>query len=333
MKKVLHRLGNTTKGGLLAWTMVAMAACQQVPLPQGAKADTRSLLSTASQETSKRLPGSYGSPITLANLKDPAVKESSGLVASRSTPGLYWTHNDSGDGPFIYAFDDRGARRGVWRITGASADDWEDIAAGPGPQRDIPYLYIGDIGDNSERRAQITIYRVPEPTITAADAQSTKSKPRLTEPSDTIRLRYPDGKHDAEALLVHPQTGNIYVITKMPFASSGVYEAAAPHSTTGATTLSRIGELSVPSLFGGIITGGDISPDGRSVALCDYVQGYEIALPDSRAAFNTIWKRPLTQITLGSRKQGEAIAYRQDGKALLATSEGLPAPLIQVVRR
>lgn len=221
----------------------------------------------------------------------------------------------------------------MWRVTGAAARDWEGIAAGPGPQRNTPYLYIGDIGDNSARRAEIIVYRVPEPAITAADAGSTKSKPRLTAAAETIRLRYPDGKHDAEALLVHPVTGNIYIVTKTPFENPSVYEAVAPVNITNATTLRRVGELNLPSFFGGIITGGDIAPNGRRVALCDYMQGYEIVLPDSEAAFSTIWQRPLKPIALGNRKQGEAIAYRLDGKALLATSEGSRAPLIQVVRR
>jgi hypothetical protein len=265
-------------------------------------------------------------------LQDPAIKESSGLVASRSTPGLFWTHNDSGDGPFIYGFDSRGSRKGVWRVADASARDWESIAAGPGPQRNQSYLYIGDIGDNQERRSEIIVYRVPEPTITAADASSTKSKPRLTEGAEAIRLRYPDGKHDAEALLVHPVTGNLYIITKIAFANPSIYEATRPVSSDRPITLTRLGELNIPSLLGGIITGGDISPDGRRVALCDYMQAYEIVLP-SVAAFNTIWKQPLRPIQLGQRKQGEAIAYRLDGNALLATSEGSPAPLIQVLRR
>ena len=69
------------------------------------------------------------------------------------------------------------------------------------------------------------------------------------------------------------------------------------------------------------------------MALCDYVQGYEIALPDASAEFDRIWKQPLTPIALGQREQGEAIGYRLDGKALIATSEGRRAPLIQVVRR
>ena len=76
----------------------------------------------------------YGQPTTLATIKDKSISESSGLVASRTTPGAYWTHNDSGDGPFIYAFDTRGDSLGTFRVTGAQARDWEDIAAGPGPQ-------------------------------------------------------------------------------------------------------------------------------------------------------------------------------------------------------
>ena len=80
-----------------------------------------------------------------------------------------------------------------------------------------------------------------------------------------------------------------------------------------------------------MITGGAISPDGRRLALCDYKQAYEIVLSNGQP-FDSIWKQPLTTIALGDRKQGEAITYRLDGKALLATSEGLPTPLIQVER-
>jgi hypothetical protein len=69
------------------------------------------------------------------------------------------------------------------------------------------------------------------------------------------------------------------------------------------------------------------------VALCDYVQGYEIVLPDAALAFNLIWKQTLKPIAMGQREQGEAIGYSLDGKALLATSEGRHAALFQVTRR
>ena len=274
----------------------------------------------------------YGQATTLATIKDKSIAESSGLVASRTTPGAYWTHNDSGDGPFIYAIDTRGDSLGTFRVNGAQARDWEDIASGPGPQPNKSYLYIGDIGDNDAVRPEVIVYRVAEPTLSNATRKFTKSRPGSTEPAEAIRLKYPDGPHDAEALLVHPRTGNIYIVTKVVIANPSVYEAVAPFSAGQPITMRRIGETHVPSLFGGVITGGSISPDGRRVALCDYFQGYEIVLPAGDSNFNDIWKQKMTGFDLGKRKQGESITYRLDGRALLATSEGKQGPLIQVER-
>src|SRR5215211_1034700 len=271
---------------------------------------------------------SYGPPTIIATIKDASIMESSGLVASRTKPNAYWTHNDSGNGPLIYAFDTRGDSLGVFRVSGADARDWEDISIGPGPQRDKSYLYIGDIGDNDKERSELVVYRVAEPVLN--NQKSTSSRPGITEPAEAIRLQYPDGKHDAEALLVHPTSGNIYIVTKVPLAKPVVYEAPAPFVPNKLITMRRIGAVKVPSLFGGVITGGSISPDGRRVALCDYFQGYELVLPATSANFNDIWKERMMGFDLGKRKQGESIAYRLDGKALLATSEGKQSPLFQV---
>lgn len=274
----------------------------------------------------------YGAPTTIATIKEKSISESSGLAASRSTPSAYWTHNDSGDGPFIYAFDTRGESFGVFRVTGAEARDWEDIAAGPGPQPNKSYLYIGDIGDNDAKRDEVVVYRVAEPPLSTTTRKLTKTRPGSTEPAEAIRLKYPDGKHDAEALLVHPITGNIYIVNKVPIANPVVYEATAPFTAGKLVTMRRIGEIRVPSIFGGVVTGGSVSPDGRRVALCDYFQGYEIVLPAGSRDFDDIWRQKMIGFDLGKRKQGEAITYRLDGKALLATSEGKQSPLIQVIR-
>lgn len=275
----------------------------------------------------------YGTPTKLANLKNPSIEESSGLAASRSNPGIYWTHNDSGDGPFVYAFDAAGESRAVFRVAGAQARDWEDMAIGPGPQKGSSYLYLGDIGDNEESRTEIVVYRVAEPKLAATDKTSSKTNPRTTARADAIRLRYPDGKFDAETLLVHPTSGNLYIITKVMLKNATVYEAAAPFVAGKVISMKRIGEIKVPSLMGGVLTGGSISPDGRRIALCDYLQGYEAVLPPSSRNFNDIWKQTVTGFSLGQREQGEAITYRADGKALLATSEGTRPPLIQVELR
>jgi hypothetical protein len=316
-----------------ACLLSCVSACQQVSVSRDVRAVPRDQQKTVANAGAARRAEIYGPPVTLGVLSHKEVSESSGIVSSRTTPGLHWTHNDSGDGPFLYAFDSRGAHKGVWRVTGATARDWEGIAVGPGPERSTNYLYIGDIGDNRVARSEMRVYRVPEPVITSVDASSTKANPISTKQVEIIRLRYPDGSHDAEALLVHPVNGNIYIVTKIPFGNPIIYEAQATLGTAEAITMVRVGEISLPGFFGGLITGGDISPDGSRVALCDYGQAYEWVLPPAGASFNEIWKQPLTTIDLGERKQGEAIGYRLDGRALLATSEGKRAPIIQVVRR
>lgn len=253
------------------------------------------------------------------------MTESSGVVASRRAPGRYWTHNDSDDGAVLYCLDDRAASCGTWTVTGAEAFDWEDIAAGPGPQPDTPYLYVGDIGDNLGVRPSIVVYRVvePEPGVT----------PGATARAEALTLRYPDGPHDAEALMVHPTSGDVYVVVKEP--APGVYVARAPLAAGTAKAMVKVATLPVGGASAlSSVTGGDISPDGTRVAVCTYAEGYELVLPAGAAAFDDVWAQPVRPLTLGPRPQGEAIAYRSDGRALVTTSERRfgAAPLHQISR-
>src|SRR4051812_5338063 len=269
-------------------------------------------------------------PAQIATLEDRRINESSGVVASRRSPGLFWTHNDSGDGPFVYAFDRAGRSRGTWRVEGAQAIDWEDIAAGPGPARGESYLYAGDIGDNGREREFIVVYRFPEPEVISDFAGANGGPTHSTQEAEAIRLKYPDGAHNAEALAVHPTTGDLYVITKAT-AEAGVYKLAAPFDPKVVNTLSKVATLRGPDFFGTLVTGADIAPDGRRVALCDYAQGYELKLPEGSKDFDEVWKQMPTALSLGARLQGESVAYRLDGAALLATSENTPTPLFEVV--
>src|SRR5262245_7227479 len=243
---------NAGKIFLLA-AVLFLGACQRLPVTESAQADPKPQ-STPPSPPTKDSHGSYGPAQTLGTIRNSAITESSGLVASRSMPGVYWTHNDSGDGPYLYAIAETGESRGVLRVDGARAIDWEDIAAGPGPAPGKSYLYVGDIGDNNSVRPEVVVYRLPEPS--SLDAKSTKVKPQISQSAEAFRLRYPDGSHDAEALLVHPTTGDLYIVTKVAFASPSVYKAVAPLLSGKVTTLTHLGEIKLPSLFGGIITGG-----------------------------------------------------------------------------
>lgn len=274
----------------------------------------------------------YGAPTVIAHLENSDVDESSGIVASRRNPGLFWTHNDSGGAPLLYLFDRKGRDLGTWRVRGATATDWEDIAIGPGPVRGRSYLYIGDIGDNRRSRREVVVFRVEEP---AAGRPGATSETQMSAP---LRFRYSDAPHDAEALAVHPHTGDIYIIVKArgEETRTSVYRARAPHRTGSVTTFKLLGDVNLPAeselvLLIGRATGADISPDGRRVVICDYLRAYEAVLP-TNAGFDAIWRQPFTALSLGPRKQGEAVCYRLDGRALLATSEGRPCPLIETVR-
>jgi hypothetical protein len=273
--------------------------------------------------TTGATPGSYGPPVRLGDIADENVYESSGVVASRANPGRLWTHNDSDDGPVLYCLERDGRSCGRWQVDGAEARDWEDIAAGPGPRLGAgeSYLYIGDIGDNLRDQGRLVVYRVPEPQLTEPNPAASGE----TAPAEAIRLRYEDEPHDAEALMVHPTTGDIYVVTKnIPPA---VYKASP-----GSSTLTRVATLQLGTP--GFVTGGDISPDGRRVILCTLATGVELALPDTPGGgFDEIWTQPPTTVILPRRAQGEAIAYRLDGNAVITTSELSASPLHEVARR
>jgi hypothetical protein len=259
-------------------------------------------------------------PRVIANVQIPGLNESSGLAASRRHPGVFWTHNDGG-GPYLYAFDRAGKQRGRVRITGAKIYDWEDIAIGPGN-----HIFIGDIGDNERRRKHIIVYRVEEP-----DPVDSKSKP-----AQPIVMRYPDDAHDAEALLVHPKTGDIYIVTKARGSDMRTRVYKAPAAARSSVMLKHVADVSFPNesaftLLIGRITGGAISPGAKHVVLCDYFRAYEASVP--RDNFDAVWTQRWQLVDIGSRTQGEGISYRHDGNALLATSEGEAFPLIEIERQ
>ena len=90
----------------------------------------------------------------------------------------------------------------------------------------------------------------------------------------------------------------------------------------------KVGEISVPSVPNGLLTGGAISPDSKRVILCDYSSGYE--LTTTSATFDDIWKSKPVAVDLGERKHGEAITFAADGRSILGTNEGKKAEIFEV---
>jgi hypothetical protein len=245
--------------------------------------------------------------VITGRVRSGAATELSGLVFGRAAPGVLWTHNDSGDVPRLLAVRTSGLVLGVPTVTGAAATDWEDIAAGPGPGGSAPLLYVGDIGDNAERRASIDVFRVPEP---APDATA-------TAPAARLRLRYPDGAHDAEALLVDPRRPELLIVTK-GITGGRVYRARSDRPAGSLTTL-RAG----PAVPLALVTGGDVSADGRTVVLRTYT-GLTVWTRRGAEPLTRTLRRPASCTITGLLRegQGEAVALTPGGSAAYTVVEG-----------
>ena len=266
-----------------------------------------------------------------ATFQSPRVVESSGVAVSHAHSGLLWTHNDSGDGPYVYATDLRGTDRGALIVPGAQAIDWEDMALGPCP---VPFvlqprppltattcLYLADTGDNLELRPFVTIYAIPEP----APPESPSDTLGMTRAPAILRLRYPDGSHDVEAVYVHPRDTAVYLVSKGWQRGSAIrlYRVARNNwrtdTSTAVVTATLVQTLDIrPNREAGrVITAGAIRQDGRIVALRTYSEIY-LFYPGVGGRLVPARERPCD--IAGIDNGGEAMDFLSDSTFVL-TSE------------
>jgi hypothetical protein len=172
-------------------------------------------------------------------------------------------------------------------------------------------LWVADIGDNGSSRETIGLWR-----LTAGAKQ-----PQL------FRLTYPDGAHDAEALLL-TRSGTPIIVTKSIGAAS-LYVPVGELQAGRSTPLRAAGSVTVPvtgtsNPFGLpgrlVITGGAVSPDGKHAVLRTYADAFEYAVADDDV-LSAVTKGAPTTIALPDEPQGESITYTPDGTALLTVSE------------
>lgn len=265
---------------------------------------------------------SFASPTVSGTVTATTIDEASGLVASRANTGVLWVHNDSGDKARLFALSKRGQLLGTYALDGASKGDFEDLAAGPGPVADQQYLYVGDIGDNHARRASVVVYRGIEPSLSADQAPPLEASIKVVP----LLLRYPDGAHNAETLLVDPRQGDLYIVTKSLLADAGVYRAAAPHQAGSTRTLDKVGTLRLPGVLVRALTAGDISPDGQQVLL----RTYSNALLWRRLPGTSVMEALSTDpcpVPLAIEPQGESIGFDPQSGGYLTHSESTNQPL------
>ncbi|MBS3735335.1 MAG: hypothetical protein KGY99_10500 [Phycisphaerae bacterium] len=289
----------------------------------------------AQPEAPATRPVRYGKARIRANLADTRIDESSGLVAGRRNPAVFWTHNDSGGRPWLFAIDREGRTVATLTVRGAVNRDWEDIGAFTRDGR--AWLLIADTGDNRRRRDDVRVYLLPEPAIPPAGEHDDEPTPaELTgEVAVTVPLRYADGPEDVEAVAVDsggPDAGDevCYLVSKR--GGARVYALPLPDATPAApvvlTPIAKLEEM----LWA---TAMDIAPDGGRAVVLSYGSCHVYA---RRAAAGGAdpepWADALSRaprrVTVPPLAQREAVAFGSDGATLYVTSEKLPAPLIEI---
>ncbi|MQA77858.1 MAG: hypothetical protein GEV10_05160 [Streptosporangiales bacterium] len=228
---------------------------------------------------------------------DERIDTSSGLAVLPAEPDHVFTINDSGPTRVFGVSADDGRSDATMRLRNADKVDWEAIAPGKGRT-----LWIGDIGDNDAQRDSVTVYRFRLPDDLATG---------FYEADDSYELTYPDGAHDAEALLVNPKNSHTYIVTK---DEKGGALYRADDLGEGQNELRKLGAM--PPL----ITDGAFRSDGEQFVLRSYTTGY---------VYSTGGKQ-LAKFELPKQKQGEGIAYAPGGKSLLLSSEGAGSEVLRL---
>lgn len=231
------------------------------------------------------------------------LEEASGIADSRLNAGMLWVQEDSGNPPELSLLSHQGQLVKTFLIKGAVNTDWEDLALASGPDPTLRYLYIADIGDNDQKRDRVNILRAPETAASASEI--------LVE---TFPVRYEDGAHDAEAIIVEPGSLDIYILTKRD-ARSGVYVVKYPYSSATVNIATKAGELP----YSGVVSAAILS-DGSGVAVKDYLTiRFYMRLPGEK--ISTVLAKSFTTLPYQLEQQGEAICFTNDGKYYFTLSE------------
>ncbi|HLZ17024.1 MAG TPA: hypothetical protein VKQ08_08285 [Cyclobacteriaceae bacterium] len=249
--------------------------------------------------------------VTALGRVDQRLEEASGLVASVGNPGMLWTLNDSGNPPEIFLIDRQAKTRLVCTLMRGRNRDWEDIALGAGPDPHKKYVYVADIGDNWAQYELKFIYRFAEPAL------GSQKEITITQ-FDTLTLKMPDGKRDAETILIDPLTNDLFLISKREDFVA-LYTAPFPFSGS-VITLRKVATLPFTK-----IVAGSISQDGTEILLKDYEKVYYWKRTTHESLEDALAKKPV-ELPYERERQGEAIAWSLDAREFYTLSEGTGQP-------
>lgn len=241
---------------------------------------------------------------TVSPVAGRVADEASGMVDSRNIPGHIWTHEDGLNPNEIILINHQGQLVKKFQLPIFNRD-WEDLGIGPGPQNGVNYLYIADIGDNATQWEQCHIYRFAEP----------KSVNEEVGAIDKITFKYPDGKFDAECILVDPTTKDIYIVTKMDL-NVRLYQLPYPQSTTETITAKFL--RTIPY---NLITSGSVASDGKQIIIRSYFVLFYFIKKDNETIADALGRASDLKLPYKIEPQGEAVCFDRNDKGYFTISE------------
>lgn len=268
----------------------------------------------------------YGEPVLLANVGVAELAELSGIAASTRNPGVLFAHNDRARA-VVYALAEDGTLRGRFTMQESGAVDVEDLAVGPCPGGSC--LYLADIGGNISPRTEYAILRMVEPELPSA-----ASAPDTSVEYERFRFRYDDAaSHNAEGLLVDPQSGAVYVVTKVADGDpSSVYRLPHPLLADQLNVAAEVTALPVPRAGDMAASAAAAHPCGGGFLVRTYNAIYEFRGPAGATLEDAFAAEPTT-LSAGDEPQSEGIAYLPDGRGFVTAGEGAGAPIFRSLCR
>lgn len=228
------------------------------------------------------------------------VVESSGFALA-DAHGDLWTHGDGGNTAALYKITPQGDLLQTLDLAPLTNNDWEDLAR-DGEGR----VYIGDFGNNQNKRRNLAIYRLSGPDLRRVD---------------TIRFRYPDQRafpprkagrnFDCEAFYYHQDS--LYLFTKNRGKGHYVKQYVLP-----ARPGFHVATLRDSIRINTWVTAADLSPDGRTVALLGYGHVYLIERQPGRRLFDGA----KSCLPIPSTGQAEALAFLTNTNFVFSNEKG-----------
>lgn len=278
----------------------------------------------------------WSEPATVGHLGAADLTESSGFAPSRRAANLLWSHNDSGGEPVVYALGHDGSDRGRVRITGATNNDWEDIASFTLDGQ--AYLLIADTGDNRAVRTDCRLYVIAEP-----DPANLAPGREVTVPiAWEIPVRYADQPRDCESVCVDAAEKAVYLLSKREHPV-GLYRLPLRPEKTGSapaatffTKLENIPQPTGPRLLiegpagrmAGMPVGMDFAADGSAAVVLTYMDVLLFPRQPGESWTDALTRPPqrLQPVTL---PQAESVCFSADAREIYVTTEAERAPVLR----